>query len=796
MRFTFIDPIGLGQNVAPFMQLADYDDELVTARAWTEAQHIEQRLVNLTEHMENVIQKYLRNEYVDIEAYNVQADEVAEPYRVLIVHDFPANFSEGAVRRLVSVLQNGPRCGVYAVVHADPTRTLPYSFNLDDLERNATVIAQKDGHFVWADRWANTGESFASCQLELDTAPPAQLFNHIIKVVGQAAKDHKRVEVPFARIAPPHPNWWRGFYDQAKDCFYNTADGLCVGIGPAGARKVQTLQLGGSGTNQHVLVIGRTGSGKSTLLHTIITNLALTYAPDEMQLYLIDFKKGVEFQSYARYQLPHAAVVAIESEREFGLSVLQGLKAEADRRGRLFTTKDTGTAKLGDYREKTGEKLPRILLLVDEFQHFFSEDDIIAGQTAQLIDELVRQGRSFGIHLLLASQTLSGKYRLDQSTIDQMGVRIALQCSEADSRLILAMDNGAARLLTRPGEAIYNNTNGLVEGNNFFQVAYLRDEERDKQLLALAEYARKNSYRPVRPQIVFEGNAPALVTKNQLLITLLASPVSPVPSRRIAAWLGDPIAIKDPTAAYFRRQSGSNLLIVGQNDELALGMMITALLSLVAQHATDSARFYILDFASADDPNVDYLRDLVQLLPQQVKWGRRRELPTIIDEVAAELAVRHELAEDDLRTLPSLYLVIYSLQRARDLHPDENASYSHYNNDPPPPSPAEQFLTIIRQGPDLGIHTLLWCDTVANLKRILDRHYKREFDTRVALQMSADDSSTLLDNPAAAKLGPYRALLVNDEEGRHEKFRPYNVPDAQWIAAMGKQLSQRNSHEA
>jgi hypothetical protein len=54
----------------------------------------------------------------------------------------------------------------------------------------------------------------------------------------------------------------------------------------------------------------------------------------------------------------------------------------------------------------------------------------------------------------------------------------------------------------------------------------------------------------------------------------------------------------------------------------------------------------------------------------------------------------------------------------------------------------------------------------------------------------------LLDNPAAAKLGPYRALLVNDEEGRHEKFRPYNVPDAQWIAAMGKQLSQRNSHEA
>ncbi|QLQ08213.1 MAG: hypothetical protein HZY76_20945 [Anaerolineae bacterium] len=77
LRFTFLDPIGLGQNAAPFMHLADYDDALVTARAWTEPQHIEQRLADLTEHMENVIQKYLRNQYPSIEDYNVQAGEVA-----------------------------------------------------------------------------------------------------------------------------------------------------------------------------------------------------------------------------------------------------------------------------------------------------------------------------------------------------------------------------------------------------------------------------------------------------------------------------------------------------------------------------------------------------------------------------------------------------------------------------------------------------------------------------------------------------------------------------------------------
>ena len=63
-------------------------------------------------------------------------------------------------------------------------------------------------------------------------------------------------------------------------------------------------------------------------MHAMITNLALNYSPDEIDLYLIDFKKGVEFKVYATRELPHASVVAIESEREFGISVLERLDAE------------------------------------------------------------------------------------------------------------------------------------------------------------------------------------------------------------------------------------------------------------------------------------------------------------------------------------------------------------------------------------------------------------------------------------------------------------------------------------
>ncbi len=790
LRFTFIDQVGLGQNAAPFMHLADYDEQLVTGKAWTEPQHIEQRLADLTEHVENVIQQYLRNRYATIEDHNAKVGEIAEPYRLLVVFDFPVNFSETAVQRLVSIAQNGPRCGVYAIVLMDTDKALPYGFNPADLERNAEVIAWQEGRWVWQD------EDFKVCTLELDAPPEAELFNHIVNAVGEAAKATSKVEVPFERVAPPREQWWRG----------DSSSGLRVPLGPAGARKTQELALG-QGTAQHVLLAGKTGSGKSTLLHIIITNLALAYSPDDVELYLIDFKKGVEFRTYAAHKLPHARVVAIESEREFGLSVLQGLDAELKRRSELFRA--AGVDHIADYRQKSGQKLPRLLLLVDEFQEFFTEDDPLSSQSAQILDRLVRQGRAFGLHVLLGSQTLAGVYTLARSTVDQMAVRIALQCSEADSRLILADDNPAARLLSRPGEAIYNNANGLVEGNSRFQVAWLPNEKRDGYLAQVAELARKaqrdGSLSP-RSQIVFEGNAPAEVEKNHLLNDLLTSAASGAgerlgvrSSRRALAWLGDPIAIRDPIAAAFRRQSGSNLLIVGQNDEAALSMMMVALISLAAQIPFQTfaaleggqdgggSNFYVLDFGVVDAPYAGLWNKLVEALPGQVKVGQRRQLSELIAELAAEVQQR---LDNERSGAPPRYLFVYGLQRARDLRQEE-IGFVGFGERPAASSPAQQFATILREGPDLGIHTLVWCDTMTNLNRSLERRAQREFAMRVAFQMSAEDSANLLDSPLASKLGPHRALFYDEEEGRLEKFRPYGLPSAAWLGWVKAQLSNR-----
>ena len=232
------------------------------------------------------------------------------------------------------------------------------------------------------------------------------------------------------------------------------------------------------------MIAGKTGSGKSTLLHSIITSGAYRYRPDQLQFYLLDFKKGVEFKPYADSELPHARVIGIESEREFGRSVLQRLDVELQRRGEKF--RSVGVQELGEYRQASGESLPRLMLVIDEFQELFVRDDRLAGDCAMLLDRLVRQGRSFGMHVILSSQSLAGAYSLPRATLGQMAVRIALQCSESDAALILSDDNTAARLISRPGEAIYNDAGGLVEGNQPFQVAWLSSARHKEMLGAIA----------------------------------------------------------------------------------------------------------------------------------------------------------------------------------------------------------------------------------------------------------------------------------------------------------------------
>lgn len=803
LRLTIIDPVGLGESFAGFMHLADFDELLVTKRIWTEPDQIEQQLADLTQHMENVLQKYLRNEFATIEEYNEFAGEVAEPYRLLVITDFPAKFSELAARRLTSIVASGPRCGVFTLLSLDPKRDLPHGFDPAVLDEKLPALnwtrrserSSRITDLLAADSAQQPVEPAATedqspgyrvasgllsrWPLTIDEPPPPEQFTALVRRIGDASKEARRVEVSFERIAPVADQLWT----------HSSRSGIDLPLGRAGATKLQHLRLG-KGTSQHMLIAGKTGSGKSTFLHCLITNLALHYSPDEIRFSLVDFKKGVEFKDYAAFQLPHADVIAIESDREFGVSVLQRLDGVLQERGDLFRRQ--GVQDLAGYRDACpDDPLPRLLLVIDEFQEFFVEEDRLSQTAALLMDRLIRQGRAFGMHVVLGSQTLGGAYSLARSTMGQVAVRVALQCSEADAHLILSEENTAARLLTRPGEAIYNDANGMVEGNHPFQIAWLPDDQRETWLRRL-QSASESLGRSDAPPIVFEGNIPSDPARNAPLVGLLRSHAAgetpAVDGAAPQVWLGEAVEIKPPTSITFERRNGANVLLVGQDSDAALGIMTTTAVTLAAQVAPTgggsdpSPSIVVLDGSPPDSPDAAVWRSLAGRFPGTIQVLGPRGAEAALRDLADDLTGR---TDDPDTSGPPRFLFIHHVSRFRDLRKaDDDFGVSFGGAEDKPVEPSKLFTDLLANGPTVGIHTLVWCDSANTVERWFSRTTMRELENRIAFQMNSSDSSNLVDSPAAARLGTHRALLYREESGLSEKFRPYRCLDGNWLSPL------------
>jgi len=235
--FTIFDPVGLGQNFAALMHLADYEEGAINSRIWTQTTQFEEKLAELTEHMEKVIQMYLRNEYATIAEYNAKAGSIAEKYHFLVIASFPVNFSDVAAKRLRNIAANGARCGVYVLIHWDQRQPAPNDFVPDELRKNTVRLLRGDNSFYLAN-WHPAG-----AKLVLETPPSPEFTTKFLHDIGRSSKNSQRVEVPFQQIAPADAKVWSE----------ETTEELRVAIGRSGATKLQYLEIG-KGTRQHALV--------------------------------------------------------------------------------------------------------------------------------------------------------------------------------------------------------------------------------------------------------------------------------------------------------------------------------------------------------------------------------------------------------------------------------------------------------------------------------------------------------------------------------------------------------------
>lgn len=156
----------------------------------------------------------------------------------------------------------------------------------------------------------------------------------------------------------------------------------------------------------------------------------------------------------------------------------------------------------------------------------------------------------------------------------------------------------------------------------------------------------------------------------------------------------------------------------------------------------------------------------------------------MIEELSAEMKRREDLS--DQSDAAEILLVIRDIGQFRELRRDEDDFSLGSFGEAKVESPASLFGELIRRGPLVGIHVVVWADSFNNAMRWLSNSLLREFDDRIALRMNQTDSASLVDSPVAASLGPGRALLYRDQTGAVEKFRPFAWPAEEWLGQVAR----------
>ncbi|WP_326953457.1 FtsK/SpoIIIE domain-containing protein [Amycolatopsis sp. NBC_01286] len=784
LTLTWIDPRGRGQSAGPLLSLLELGKQLIGDAVWSEPDDIAAALRRVSDRMAQLEQRALKDTYPDLDAYNETAGQLAEPNHVVVVTGYPQGFSEDSAQRLRQIMESGARLGIAVLVVVD--QSLSHAYRMDDTGGHYPVgrvggtapatapwwnaqLLQPYAYVLGAKGRMHAPLQFGEYPRWVPCDPlvfTAEAANAIVAGYASATESAAEVKIDASSLVEPGTG-------------AVTTNSVDIPLGLQGRREILSLRLGHK-LSQNVLVGGLPGSGKSTLFHTLIVNAIRRYDPEELELYLLDFKQGVEFQPYADGALPHARVVAVQSERDFGLSVLRDLRAEIDRRAELLRgPQGAGADGLTEYRERTLEKLPRIVVVVDEFQVLFAEDDRIAHECAQLLDHVVRQGRAFGVHTVLGTQTLRGHGAMGllRGTLDQVAVRIVLKTSETDSRLFLSDENPAGARLTRPGQAVFNGDGGRPEGNVEFQVAHTEDAARDAAVAEARASADRAGF--TRGPRVFDGTKPVDVTQDDQVQGLVDG-TARVDGKRLWLHLGLPVAIKGSGGIGLRRAGGSNLLIVHREPAHAVGALAVALAT--ARLSTgDPLRVVGLDCLGQDDEEDEKLRHVLEIGDNATCVGHAK--------IAASLA---ELADDVRRRLEEerggerTILVLNALQRARVLG-DEN-SYGEEG------SPRENLLKVLSEGPDYGVHTVVLTDSVDAVDRRLGHGGLSQFGARVVGQCSVDASQRLLGSGAAGKLGEHYVVLHEPDDDRTETLRLFPRPGDAWRSAAADAATRKKAN--
>lgn len=774
-----------GNSIIPFLDFRKRSPETFDQKIYTSQEQMYGRLQKTNSQIDEFIQEKLGNRYKNIFDYNLNTPNRAESITLLVLYDFPSGMDGRSIDLLINILRNGNKCGVFTIICYNPNITFSRYESIDErleqISRYCASIDYKDKHY-----------SLLPYNLQINI-PELLSYNAADVFIGEYIEKSETIK-----------KQGLSFNDIISKTLFslNSAKSMKIPIGIGDGDSIVNITIG-EGSSHHGLIAGATGSGKSTLLHTLIMSSMLHYSPDQLHLYLMDFKSGTEFKIYESVKLPHIQLLALDAMQEFGESILENLVVEMEYRGSLF--KEAGQTSLKGYTQTTGQLLPRILVIMDEFQILFNDSTNrkVAMNCAELTKRIVTEGRAFGIHLLMATQSTKviSDLTLSHGTIEQMRIRIGLKCGENDTRYLFSDQNDikALTMMKGPIGTAVMNLDYTEQSNIGFRVAYCDDATQKYYLDLISKtYAEQPSALQT-----FEGNR----TIN-LLNYFADAHIGVTSELPVQIHMGTLIKVAPPFAICIDKKKKHNLLVCGSNERMANTIsnnyMISALLNR-------NATVYCIDgdMLVGDDGSTDFYDALGECNKQFKVAQDRADIIKFINEIYQNYQSWKKQNSDDM-----IFVVIKNLQfldivksmfkgnvidesefineeltnesvvdPIATLNAIANFSSNRGNDDNM--SVGEKLIKMIEDGSGFDIHFVVTSLEYQSVRECMyyGENILAKFPERIIFSLGSNDADNLIENVSITGLRD-NTVYFTDGVKNIFQMKPYITPNANDIKKL------------
>lgn len=686
---------------SPFFGLNNSGEKLLTSIR--NDKDFEEYLDHLRDHINGVL-NVIGGRSRSLTHFRADVDYPIEGYKLIVISADYDLLKEDVKNKLLTLLRVGPNVGVSFLVHSMTLLENSSVLKYFSLLSNEGSEVTKNGELIIGDF-------------------PIPANQELIKTSENIAETISRMSlssISFTDVQPTDKLWEE-----------SSVDGLTFCIGRYGL-DIKDITLGDELNQRHnILITGAVGQGKSNLIYMVLHSLCQRYSPEELELYLLDFKEGVSLQPFVPDSegvfLPHAKALGLEADREYGLSVLAYLLEVY--KERMATFKDSNVQNLKQYRTAFPQQImPRILLVIDEFQLMFSENDSISYEIAKLLMKGARLFRAAGIHILLSSQTIGGNNALMGSDAEglfgQVPIRLALKNSISESYATLGQQNDAAAHL-RSREAIVNLDYGNIASNMKTSIAFADELVLEplrkvwwKSAMKVKKYPFPNVFIGSQKISLGRSNIESLREHNRALMVV-----------------GTKVSVSSaPLTLPFDNEFGRNFILFGNGP----GIEIIGNISLSLAATSCNSRFLIVDLLRDDTGKDEKFSTLLSILSQYSEHVEKinvHNFEEYLDDVL------FHIDSEDQKKYP-YFLIILGAER--------------WNNIP------STFLDIMQRGSIVGVHLLLWCSQAGEMSDKFGYNWSSYFSTKAIMRLDSQSTGHILNDPLISWTSRNNRMLVWD----------------------------------